>query len=542
MSRFYRFLLIFVLILLLGVGGTGWWFYQRNQSSKGDLILELLGPDSVTAGQEVEYTLRCRNQGLATIVQPELLFTFPAHAQPVDSEEAIIRKELDSIYPGQERVLTFKARLFGPVGEIEQAQAKIDYRLKGLKAYYSSETQLATPINNVPLTFEFDLPNSIPPQEDFQFFINYASNFDQPISGLAIQLDSPVDFEITSIEPEGIEQKKWNLPILLKKEGGQIKITGKMNQEAGEQEMFQAHLGVWTQDQFVLLKNIQQTIQIARSSVYLSQQINGRLDYVATAGDFLHYQIFFRNVSDYPLEKQFLVVKLNGNEFDLDSLMSKDGLYQPGDNSILWDWKTISSLRFLDKQKEGSVEFWINLKEDWIASSQSPEVENIVSIDQSRRVFAVKVNSSLGLIQKAYHGNEFFEDKGPIPFEMGKTSAYTIFWQASNTYNEARNIKVQTILPKGIWFNYQSFPVEEGSNLDYDTLTNKLIWNIGQLDPGQKATVAFQLSLTPQNQSDLQLPLIDTSSISGMDQWTKEAITTQASIVKDLSTILKNES
>ena len=541
MSRFYRFLLIFILILLLGVGGTGWWFYQRNQSSKGDLILELLGPDSVSAGQEVEYTLRCRNQGQATIVQPELLFTFPTHSQPVDSQEAVIRKNLDNIYPGQEKILTFRARLFGQVGGVEKAQAKIDYRLKGLKAYYSSETQLATSIGNIPLTFEFDLPNSVPPQEEFQFFMNYASSFDDPISGLVIQLESPADFQVLSTQPEGVEQKKWNLPILLNKEGGQIKITGRMNQEGGEQEVFRARLGIWTQNQFVLLKEIRQTIQIAHSPIYISQQINGHLDYAANPGDLLHYQIFFRNVGDYPLEKQFLVVRLNGDQFDLSSLRSKDGLYQPGDNSLLWDWKTNSQLRFFDTQKEGSVEFWVNLKKDWDVSSQSPEVNDIVEIDQSRRVFAMKINSRLGLVQKAYHDREFFEDEGPIPFEMGKTSTYSIFWQVSNSYNEVQEIKVRTTLPKGIWFNHQSFPEDEGKNLHYDTLTNNLIWDIGQLDPEQKATVAFQLSLTPQNQDDLQLPLIDASSISGIDQWTKETITTITPVIKDLSTTVNEQ-
>ncbi len=535
MRQFDKLLITFIVLLLLAGGSAGLWYYQRNQSSKGDLILNLLGPDSISAGQEMEYTLRCRNQGQATIVQAELLFSFPPHSQPVEPAEATFRQEIETIYPGQEKVFTFRARLFGQVEEVEQAQVKVNYRLKGLEAYYNSETQLATSINNVPLTFEFDLSDSVPPQEEFEFLINYASYFDQPISNLVIRLEAPTGFQFLSSQPESIEEERWNLPTLLNRQGGQIKIQGKIMQETGEAEVFRASLGVWTQDQFVQLKEIIRTVKAAQASVYLSQQINNRLDYTASPGDLLHYQIFFRNVSDYPLEKQFLLAKLNGAQFDLETLRSKDGIYQPGDNSLLWDWKTNSSLRFLDKQEEGSVEFWVNLRKDWAVTSQPLEIYNVVEIGQTQRVFPVKINTQLKLVQKAYHQDEFFNDKGPFPFRVGETTTYTIFWQADNFYNPVKEAKVETTLPKGIWFNYQVFPEEELENLHYNTASGDLVWEINQLDPEQKATVAFQLSFTPQGEADLELSLIDAASISGQDQWTEERISNSAPAVEKIS-------
>ncbi len=534
MRQFDKLLLAFIALLLLG-GGAGFWYYQRNQSSKGDLILNLLGPDSISAGQEMQYTLRCRNQGQATIVQAELLFNFPIHSQPVEPAEATFRQEIGTIYPGQEKVFTFRARLFGQIEEVEQAQAKVDYRLKGLTAYYNSETQLTTSIDNVPLTFEFDLSNSVPPQEEFEFLMNYASYFDQPISDLVIKLEAPNDFQFLSSQPEGIEQERWNLPTLLNRQGGQIKIRGKMIQETGEAEIFRASLGVWTQDQFVQLKEIAQTVKAVQLPVYLSQQINNRLDYTASPGDVLHYQIFFRNVSDYPLEKQLLLVRLNGSQFDLTTLKSPDGLYQPGDNSLLWDWKTNSSLQFLDKQEEGSIEFWVNLKKDWTVTSQPPEIYNVVEISQTQRVFPLKVNTRLGLTQKAYHQDEFFNDQGPFPFQIGKTTTYTIFWQADNFCNTVKKVKAETTLPEGVWFNYQSFPEDELVNLHYNTASNKLVWEINQLEPEQKATVAFQLSFTPQGEADLKQDLITDTFISGEDQWTEEGVSSSAPAVERMS-------
>jgi hypothetical protein len=539
MHKLDKLLLIILFLLLLG-GIAGWWYYQRNQSSKGDLILNLLGPNSASAGQEVEYTLRCRNQGSATIVQAELFFNFPEHSQPIEPSEASFRQEIESIYPGQEKVLTFRARLFGQVEEVETAQAKVSYRLKGLKAYYNSETQLATVIDNIPLTFEFDLSNSVPPQEEFEFLINYASYFDQPISNLVIKLETPPNFQFISSQPESIEEERWEIPTLLKREGGQIKVRGKMVKESGQSEIFRASLGVWTQEQFVKLKEIAQTVATAQTPVYLSQQINNRLDYVASPGDLLHYEIFFRNVSDYPLEKQLLLIKLDGSQFDLDTLRTTDGLYQEGDNSLLWDWKSNSALRFLDKREEGSVEFWVNLKKDWPVTSQSPEIYNVVEIGQIQRVFPLKVNSRLDLVQKAYHQDEFFNDKGPFPFQVGKTTTYTIFWQVSNFCNLVEEVKVETTLPDGAWFNNQTFPEDELDNLSYNSASDLLVWEVGQLEPEQQATLAFQLSFTPQGESDTEQPLIEEATVFGKDQWTEKIIEAVAPMVEKISQLEKD--
>ncbi len=537
MSQVKKVFFIIVFILFIATAGVAVWFYQRNTSSKGDLVLQLLGPESTPAGQEVEYTLKCRNQGATTLVYPELIFRFPSQAQAIEPATLIYRQELiEDIYPGQEKIFRFRGKLFGQKEEIVVAKAEVNYRLKGLKAHYVSETELATFIQSVPFTFEFSLPKLVGPSQEFQFSLDYSSYLDQPVSNLGIRLSQVEGLEILESEPQGMEEGEWSIPTLIGHDGGRIKMKGKSNQENETEMILRAQLGIWIEDQFVILKDVSQRVEVAYAPIYISQQINNSLNYVADPEDLLHYQIFFRNVSEIPIEKQFLTVRLEGSQFDLMTLRSSQGNYYPGDNTILWDWRTVPELKFLDAEEEGVVEFWVNLKDSWPISSQSPVVDSAIEIGQVRKVFSTKINSQLQLTQKVYQGEEFFQNSGPIPFSPGEETTYSVLWQVENNYNQVKDIWVGSSLPEGAELTGEVFPEEESSKLTYNIAGNRLNWETGTLDPEQKALIIFQVSFTPKEKKGINDLLVGESEVRGKDQWTEKVISNIAPVVEKAST------
>ncbi len=542
MSQIKKVFLIIILVLFVATAGVAVWFYQRNASSKGDLVLQLLGPESVQAGQEVEYVLKCRNQGATTLVYPELIFRFPSQAQAIEPAVLIYRQELaEDIYPGQEKIFRFRGKLFGQKEEIVVAKAEVNYRLKGLKAHYTSETELATSIQSVPFTFEFSLPKSVGPSQEFQFSLDYSSYLDQAISNLGIKLNRTEGLEVLESEPQGMEKGEWSIPTLIGRNGGRIKMIGKSNQE-NETEMFlQAQFGIWIEDRFIILKDVSQRVEIAYSPIYISQQINNSLNYVANPEDLLHYQVFFRNVSEIPIEKQFLTIRLEGDQFDLITLKSSSGNYYPGDNTILWDWKTVPELKFLDAEEEGMVEFWVDLKESWPISSQNPVVDSAIEIGQVRKVFSTKINSQLQLTQKVYQKGEFFQNSGPIPFSLGEETTYGVLWQIENNYNQVKDIWVGASLPEGAELTGEIFPKEEKNKLTYNVVGNRLNWEAGTLDPEQKALIVFQVSFTPEEEEDVDNSFISESEVRGKDQWTEKVISDTALAVEKVSTTSPSE-
>ncbi len=535
MSKFKKIVLIFLLIIIIILGGTIWWLYQNNVTSRGDLLLELIAPETVIIGQPVEYTLRLKNQGNFTLTNAELLFEFPRYAQPIDPDETMIRRQLEEdIYPGQEQQFVFQAKIFGQEKEILTAKAKVDYRVQGLKTYYTAETSATTVVSSIPLTLELSLPQSVAPDEDFQFSINYFSTLSETLENVGIKISTTKGFQLIDSVPKDEEPGEWQIPFLISQDGGRIRLVGQADSEIPE-IVFNVQLGVWTEQGFATLKRISRKIEINEAPIHLSFQANGSFDYVANPGDSLHCQIYFRNIAEKPLEGQFLTVSLSGDYLDLESLRATEGTYQPGHNSILWDWRAIPELRFLDRDEEGQVDFWVDLKEEWPVRSLNPQVELEVEIGSIRQVFTTKINSRLELVQKVYANDEFFDDIGPIPLKLNETTKYTVFWELKNTYNLAEDIWVAVELPEKTMFADMVFPEEETEKLFFSPEDNRLTWEVGQLEPEQKAVIAFQLVTIPHSALSLNGILIGSAEAQGKDAWTGQIISTTAPEVREVS-------
>ena len=66
----------------------------------------------------------------------------------------------------------------------------------------------------------------------------------------------------------------------------------------------------------------------------------------------------------------FLIARLEGRAFDFDTITYNLGQFNKGDNSLDWDWRKISKLRFWGQGEEGQIE--IETKEKKMKESKPP--------------------------------------------------------------------------------------------------------------------------------------------------------------------------
>ena len=509
-------IIIIVLSALLSI--AGYWYWQRNPYSKEILKLEILGPGNASIAQEIEYTVKYKNNGDVRLEEPRLIFEFPEYTlleQGVSRRIEIGPEELGDIYPGEEKTFKFKCRLLGKQEEVKTAKAWLNYRVKNLQARYESTTTFSTIINSVPLTFDFDLSSKAEAGRDFEFYLNYFSSLDYPLTDLGIRIEYPDGFEFLGSDPKGLNKTEWEIPLLNKAEGGRIEINGKLSGELKEQKMFKAFLGVWQDDEFIILKEITKGVEITKPQLSIFQHINGQSGYTASPGDLLHYEVFFRNISGEPFKDLFLVVSLDGGGFDFDTIKSESGQLQKGDNSVIWDWRDVPKLKFLDQGKEGKVEFWIDLKDGWEISGSEEKnavLKNTVLISQVKEEFETKVNSKLEISQQA-------SQQGDI---------YTITWQAKNYLNDVKNVKVKAILPSGVNLFGNISPESESSKFAFDSGSREIVWMVGNMEAGtgilnEASNISFQVSLTSGQ------TIINKAVITGEDQWTEFFVQGEAS-------------
>lgn len=517
-------LIVFVLFLILG--GLGFWYWNQNPYSKDILKIEILASTEANFAEEIEYTVKYKNNGNVRLEEPRLVFEFPEYTTVDDTfirRTEIGPEELGDIYPGEEKTYTFKGRLFGKEGDLKTAKVWLNYQPKNLSARYESESSFTTKIKTIPLTFDFDLSSRIEADKEFDFSINYYSILDYPLSGLTIKTEYPDGFEFLNSEPESLSKQEWDIPLLNKAEGGRVDIKGKISAELGEYKMFKASLGFWIEGEFVLLKEIDKGVEITEPNISISQDINNQSNYVASPGDFLHYEISFRNVSEEPFKDLFLVLRLDGRGFDLDTIKTTDGEFELGDNTIIWDGEDNSKLRFLGQGEEGKIEFWVNLKEEWEISSPEEKdviIKDTILISQMKEEFEVKVNSRLKLVQEAV---------GPEP-RVGEDVTYTINWQAKNYLNDTNNVKVKAKLPPNVRLTGDISPDDQSSNFAFDNNSREIIWSIGDMTAGngvldEAPNISFQVILNPIfNQKGDQATLLEDARVIGEDAWTARFI------------------
>lgn len=537
-----KIIIVFVVLAVI-IGIFGYWYWQRNDYSKEVLKLEILGPSEASLSQEVEYTVVYKNNGNITLEEPRLVFEFPE--KTLLPEGTSNRQELTSeqlggdIYPGQERTFKFKGRVFGAENEIKTAKVWLSYRPKNLKARYDSSTTFNLRISSVPLSFDFDLPSKIEADKDFKFSLNYFSSLDFPLTDIGIKIEYPQDFEYISSNPRSLGKNEWEMPILNKAEGGRIEISGRLRGEIKDQKMFIATLGVWQNDDFVTLKEITKGVEIMMPGLNVFQTINGAENYSANAGEVLHYEIVFQNIGREPFSDLFLVVRLQGDAFDYDSLETDSGQFNKEEKTIIWDKRKVSRLAFLDQGEEGKVEFWINIKDDLGAAtlSKNLSVKNVVLLSKITQEFITKINSKLEVSQAGYFNDEIFGNSGPFPSKAGETTTYTITWQAKNYYNDLKNAKVRAFLPSNVSLTGKIYPESEISKFSFDSRSREIIWAIRDGDIMEAGTgvssappiIAFQVALTPTSgQKGMVAPIIGEARFVGEDQWVEKIVEKRA--------------
>ena len=524
---------IILIILTIVAGVAVFWDWEGNIFSGETLRLEILGPSEIILGEETEYIVKYKNNGSFRLEDPELVFEAPEYSLrggEFFEREVLGFEELgETINPGEEKNFSFKMILLGKEEDVKVAKVSLSYQLKDLKARYESSSSISTQIKSVPLTFEFDLPSNISPNKDFISKLNYFSNMDYLLTDLRCQIEYPSTFEFNGSTPVAIGENEWNLPILNKSEGGRIEVTGNLSGRTGDSRIFRAKLGIWKEGEFILLKEAERTIEIVKSSLYLRQEINGNPQHTALPGEWLRYEIYFKNIGDGNLTNLIMMNKLEGDAFDFQTVESDYGSYQSGDNSIVFDWRQVSKLQHLFPLEEGRVDFRIKLKSN-LGDVENPTLRNTIFIGQVEEVFVNKIGSKLEVSQRGFFQDEVFGNSGSIPPMVGQTTTYTMMWQVENYYSNVRNAKVKAVLPENVELTGEIFPTAEASKFAFDSQSREIVWSVGSLRRGSGVTepgftLAFQVALTPQSsQRNIPAEIIGQAVLTGEDTWTGTTI------------------
>jgi len=525
--------ILILLALVIVVGSVGYFFYQRNIFGQDRVRFEITAPENVEAGEEVDYVVRYRNNSDVRLEEVVLVFEYPENTVPIEEEDlgedikrrGEYRREVTvgELNPGEGKATTFTARLFGKEGSSFESSAWIRYVPKNLAARYESKREHVAIIEKVPISFNFQVPTTVDPDREASFRLRFSSEIDYPLTDLEVRLTYPGNFHFIRSAPkvEGEGKDQWSWSVLNKGDDGTIDIDGVLKGNPGDAKIFNATLGVWVGDNFITLKEASRGTSISKSDLLLDMQVNGKDDYVADAGELLHYEIFFRNIGKETLEELFLLVDLDGDTLNLDQVEPREGRFQEDRGVIIWSHTFDYTLLSLKENEEGRVEFWARVREDL---PHNPEIKVKASMERAEKTLESRVNTRLSLDQKVIRKGSPFEEIGPFPFEKEEVSTYAVKWEIKNHFNSVRNAVISVRLPEGARITGEKEP--DDYSLSFNSSLREVTLDIENIYVGEELEVFFEVEIEPEEDLEDEDMLVYEAEMEAQDRRTDNIITT----------------
>lgn len=525
--------IIFILLgLIIITGALGYFYYQRNIFSQDRLRFEISAPEEVKTGEEVEYLLRYQNNSDTRMEEVRLLFEYPENVIPVEPEEVreeITRRgglrrevEVGELNPGEEKTTSFRARPLGREGDSLKASAWIRYVPKNLAARFEAEREHLATISEVPIDFSLQIPSEVDPNKEESIRVHLSSQIEHPLKDLVVRVAYPSGFNFVRSTPgtDAKDKDEWPISVLNRGDSRTVDIDGVIGGSPGDAKVFNATLGVWQNERFIPLKEASRGTSISRSSLILDLQVNGGTDHVAETGELLHYEVFFRNIGEETMEDLFLLVDLDENTLDMNQVEPVDGRFQEDRGVIIWSHTFDYDLESLKKDEDGSVEFWVRVKEDL---PYYPEIKVSAAMERAERSLETKVNTRLAAGKKVIREGSPFDPEGPFPFEEGERSTYTVKWELESLFNDMKDVVIKSRLPEGAGLTGEK-ESERDVSLSYSSGTREIEIEIDKLPAGSTEEIFAEVEIEPLEDPEGEDKVIYETEIHGKDTWTGKEI------------------
>lgn len=528
--------------------------YKIKSTAFGEekVVVTIDGPTNVDSSQLVKLKIICKNNNRVDLKDAKIVINYSENFHPEENANfEIINGNSGKIAIGDlkkrsQSEVELKGRFYAPEEFSVSVKASLKYTPSNFSSVFEAQAQKNVTIKSPPIVLDVSSPVEVADGNNVEYIINYKNSSPVSFEDLRIKVEYPEGFAFQSAEPNATQGNNfWYIGKLYADAKGQINIRGILQGKKGENKSVQFQIGVMDQsNNFVVYSKKEKITRMISAPLLISQTINGQINPNVNAGEELNYQIKFKNDGEIGLRDVIVAVEIKSAILDLSRLRLSKGSYDSSRGMIIWKAVDVPQLANLVPGAEGEVEFLVpvlqkipiagsgdkNFTIESIARIDSPDVPTPVGSNKvifSNRLL-VKLNAGLILETQGYYTDQNITNSGPIPPKVGSETTFTIHWLVSSPANSVGGARVESSLPTGIKFTGKIFP--ENENISYNERTNKLVWEIGNIENGTgvispKKEAAFQVSIVPQvYQVKEPAVLLNTSTCLAKDLFTGEEI------------------
>jgi hypothetical protein len=552
---FVKKFLIFSVIFFVAAAGIASYllFGGRTVVSSQNVDIAVTGPVSIDGGEVLALQVDVKNNNATTLEVVDLLVEYPdgtRNAEDVSRELVRNRETLGNISPRETVTRVLKSVLFGEEGSKQQIKLTIEYRVAGSNAIFFKERVYEVEIRSAPLTLTIDTAKSVNAGQEMEMLLELRSNATIVLSDVLLIAEYPFGFTYNdaSQKPE-FDDRIWEFGDI--EPGGvrTLRISGVLEGQDTEERIFRFEAG--TQSEKDLKKiatpflTIIKGLVIERPFIDVNLVFDGAPGalYVAKPGAVVRADVVWRNNLPNKLSDATIEVMLNGSVLDIFSVSARNGFFQSGNKTILWDSRDNAELGIIDAGTSGQVSFsfsslgsdllaqltedpQIDLSVVMKAQSLSNDTQKTITISSSEKVL---VETDIGLSSRAVHFVGPINNSGPIPPQVGKETTYTVTWSLTNSHNDLSNTEVTAIIPS--YIRYVGLVSPSSESLSFNPVGGEVTWNVGELEAGagfstSPREVSFQVALVPSVSQIGSAPILTgDTTVSGVDRFTKSTVT-----------------
>lgn len=541
-------------------------FTGGNSVSTNSIEINVLGNSFAAGGEEVPYEVEVVNKNSSSLELSDLFIEYDKGGDAGSGASRVrLLNSLGTIGGGKTSTKNIFLTLYGAEGSVKNIDFTLQYRIKGSNAVFVKKTTFPVTISSAPLAVTIDAPPTTSPNQNITLTARIKSNAKNTTNGVLVRVEYPSGFKFTGATPSPTSYENvWDIGNLEPGAERTITINGMIYGQDGEQRGFHLYTGAKSASDGtkigVLYNSMLEIISLVKPFLAADLIINGSSENIVAVPSDSSAQVsinWANNLSARITDAE-ISVSISGNGLDSSSIVARQGFYNSGTNTIIWNKTTAPQLGSIQPGDTGSLDFSFKTASLWKAGQKvltSPSVKFAVSIkgkqSQSGGMVSdvsnfeektVVISSNLGFSSDAFYFSGPFSNSGPIPPKVGEPTTYTITWSITNSSNPLSGGIATTVLPTYVEWVGTVSPLTE--KVEYDETTRTVTWRAGQIASGaglstNSKTASFQVRFTPSASQVGSTPrLILETKVSADDTFTGAKLTSNRG---PLTTLLLND-
>lgn len=555
-SKFSAFMKTLLITLFIGAVAYGAYFYFFNYRPKNSNLLNLsiVAPVQVLAGEELVYEVKYQNNSQSSLEAVRVEIAYPDNFVFTESLPAPDQNQntwnIGALNAGQQGSLQIKGKLLGIAGNDNLLLARGSYRWQNFSLEFKTEASAVVNIKDLGFSVEAMSASTALLNEESHINLVF-SNYQILPDSLDLVIKLPTNTELLEVKPltvnnisplkaEKLSDNSWRLSGFDKNSASQeLGIKYRAKEKVDNQEPIILRLESLANNKNYLIWEQSLSIEVLNSTLNLTLNLNGQPnDQAVNFGSTLNYSLSYSNRGQESLSDVVIMAVVEGDLVDWSSLKDRyKG--QRRSNSIIWTKNEVPDLRELLPDKEGKIDFSINIpsfnesdlgKDFQIRSYAQFNVGGADikedNTDNRSNTIVSKINSDLRFSEQIRY---FDEDNvpvgsGPLPPKVGEKSVFKVFWRLDNNLHELNNVRVEYALPAYIGFDGRE--ESDFGNVYFDTNSRRIVWSFDHWDDASyQHQASFYISLTPRSEDRNKIMVLSNgAAVSALDIDTQESI------------------